>query len=321
MRILVTGATGRLGSTLLDHLVRRSRHEVVAWGGFAAITRGTIAIRPVNLADPPALAMALAEDDPDAIVHAGALSSADSVLRDPARGRAVNVESTRILAEWAGARGRRLVFTSTDLVFDGSRSWWREEDEARPVLAYGQTKLEAEAHVRAIDRGLVARLSLLFGPNASGRPDFFSLAVQALRRGEPRSFFHDEFRTPLDYQTAAEVLVRLVESDAVGIVHVAGQDRLSRFDLMQRTAATLGLDLDLVRPGSQSEITLPEPRPCDASLDTTRLTEILPNLNRPTLETALRICPGSREDGFTTEDTESTEGDREKYKDQQNSSF
>ncbi len=287
MRILVTGASGRLGSTLLDHLVRQRRHEVVAWGGSAAVARGTIAIRPVDLADPPALARALAEDDPDAIVHAGALSSADAVHRDPERGRAVNVESTRILAEWAGARRRRLVFTSTDLVFDGSRSWWREDDEARPVLAYGQTKLDAEAHVRAIDRGLVARLSLLFGPNGSGRPDFFSQAVQALRQGEPRGFFHDEFRTPLDYRTAAEALVRLLESEAVGIVHVAGRERLSRFDLMKRTAAALGLDLELVRSASQSDITLPEPRPSDASLDTTRLTEILPNLNRPTLETAL----------------------------------
>ncbi len=287
MRILVTGAGGRLGSALRDRLIEQGRHEVIAWSGSTAVARSPISIRPINLADPRAITGAIAEDDPDAIVHAGALSSADAVFRDPSRGRAVNVESTRILAEWAGARGRRLVFTSTDMVFDGSRSWWREDDEARPVLAYGQTKLDAEVHVRAIDRGLVARLSLLFGPNSSGRPDFFGQAVQALRRGEPRGFFCDEYRTPLDYQTAAEALVRLVESEAVGIVHVAGRDRLSRFDLMQRTAATLGLDLDLVRSASQSDVTLPEPRPTDASLDTTRLTEILPHLDRPTIETAL----------------------------------
>lgn len=288
MRILVTGASGRLGSTLLDRLIEQGRHEVVAWSGSTAGARGPITFRRVDLADPRAIFRAIAADDPDAIVHAGALSSAHAVHRDISQGRAVNVEATRILAEWAGARGRRLVFTSTDLVFDGSRSWYREDDEARPVLDYGRTKLDAEAHVRAIDRGLVARLALLFGPNSSDRPDFFGQAVQALRRGEPRGFFRDEFRTPLDYWTAADALIRLVESDAVGIVHVAGRERLSRLDLMQRTAATLGLDLDLVRSDSQSEVILPEPRPLDASLDTTRLAEILPDLDRPTIEETLR---------------------------------
>ena len=83
------------------------------------------------------------------------------------------------------------------------------------MLAYGRTKLEAEAAVTAIPGGLVTRVSLLYGPNPSGRPGFFDLAIDALRRGEPRDFFRDEFRTPLDYRTAADALVRLVESDAV----------------------------------------------------------------------------------------------------------
>ena len=130
-----------------------------------------------------------------------------------------------MLAEWAAARDRRLVYTSTDLVFDGTKSWNREDDPARPILAYGRTKHEAESQVLAASRGLVVRLSLLYGPSPSGRPGFFDLAIDALRRGEPRAFFEDEFRTPLDYRTAAEVLALLAESDAVGILHVGGRER------------------------------------------------------------------------------------------------
>jgi dTDP-4-dehydrorhamnose reductase len=288
MRILVTGASGRLGTALLARLIEDGQHDVVAWSRTTGGIVAEVAFRSVDLSNPRAVTEALAEADPVAVIHAGALSSADAVWRDPAQGRAINIDATRQLAEWAGARNRRFVFTSTDLVFDGSRSWNREDDVPRPVLAYGQTKFEAESHVLAIGPGLVARLSLLFGPSPSGRPSFFDTAMDAMRRGEPRAFFEDEFRTPLDYRTAADALAQLVESDAVGIVHVGGRERLSRLELMQRGAAVLGIDPDLVRPGRLADVSLPEPRPADASLDTSRLAAIVPGLNRPSIEAALR---------------------------------
>lgn len=287
MRIVVTGASGRLGSELLDRLTRASRHEVRAWSGATRGTRAGLVLRPVDLADETAIDRALEEDDPEAILHAGCLSTAEAVRREPERARAVNVEATRRLAGWASARERRLVFTSTDLVFDGSRSWYGEDDPARPVLAYGQTKLDAETHVLGAPRGLVARLCLLFGAPASAAPDFIALALAALRRGEPRSFFVDEFRTPLPYSAAAEALVRLIESDATGIVHVGGRERLSRFDLMRRAAIASGIDPALVLPGRQADVVLAEPRPADVSLATTRLAALLPDLERPPVEAVL----------------------------------
>jgi dTDP-4-dehydrorhamnose reductase len=285
MRILVTGASGRLGSALIERLASEGQHDVIAWSGTTTGARAAVPLRAVDLGDVRAVAEALEQEDPDAVIHAGALSSADAVYRDPARGHAVNVDATRRLAEWAGSRGRRLVFTSTDLVFDGLKAWYREDDPPGPILAYGRTKCEAERPVRAAPRGLVARLSLLFGPTPSGRPGFFDLAMEALRRGESRAFFEDEFRTPLDYRTAADILVRLVESEAVGIVHVGGPERLSRFDLMRRAALAAGIDPALVRPGRLADVILPEPRPADASLDSSRLTGLFPALIRPSIET------------------------------------
>src|SRR5262245_46328214 len=150
MRILVTGGSGRLGSTLLERLLRDGGHDVIAWIGATVGRRGAILLRHVELADRRAVAEALEEADPDVVIHAGALSSAAAVHRDPDRAQQVNVEATRQLAGWAASRCRRLVFTSTDLVFDGSGSWYREEDQARPILGYGRTKLDAEAHVTAM---------------------------------------------------------------------------------------------------------------------------------------------------------------------------
>jgi dTDP-4-dehydrorhamnose reductase len=135
---------------------------------------------------------------------------------------------------------------------------------------------------------LVARISLLYGPTPSGRPGFYDAGIEALRRGEARSFFKDEFRTPLDYGTAALILVRLVESNAVGVVHVGGRERVSRLELMRCAAAASGIDLDLVRPNRQADARLPEPRPADVSLDTSRLARLLPDLERPNIEDSVR---------------------------------
>ncbi|MCA1685595.1 MAG: SDR family oxidoreductase, partial [Planctomycetia bacterium] len=240
----------------------------------------------VDLSDDGATARALAEADPEVVLHTAAVSSVEEVRRDPARGRAVNVEGTERLAGWCGRHGRRLLYTSTDLVFDGSKPWNREDDPARPVLAYGRTKAEAEACVLATPGGLVVRLSLLYGPSRSRRPTYLDRTVASWERGEPQTFFEDEFRTPLDLGTSAETLVRLVAADVSGLIHVAGPERLSRYDLARRVAAALGHDPGHVRANRQRDVTFPELRPADVSLDTRRLAALLPDLHRPGVEEA-----------------------------------
>jgi dTDP-4-dehydrorhamnose reductase len=286
MRILVTGASGRLGAYLVERL-KKGAHEVLAWSGSTRGHCGGIPLRPLDLTDASALLAALRETDPEVVIHAAAVSSAEAVYREPERGESVNVAATQQLAAWAQAHDRRLVFTSTDLVFDGSKSWYREEEPADPILEYGRSKRAAERFVTAIPRGVVARISLLFGPTSSGRPGYFDRALVAARRGEPQAFFADEFRTPLDYATAAEVVVRLAEREATGIVHVGGRERLSRFELMSRALRALGTDPALIRPNRQCDVPVSEPRPADVSLDTTRLAALFPDLARPSVEESL----------------------------------
>jgi dTDP-4-dehydrorhamnose reductase len=288
MRIVVTGASGRLGTYLVDRLIVGG-HQVFAWSGTTNGLRGGIELRPVDLTDEAEVARALDEADAEAVIHAAAMSSADAIYHAPTRGRVVNVEATRQIAAWAAIHDRRIFFTSTDLVFDGARSWNREEDEAVPILGYGQTKRDAERFVLAVPRGIVARICLLFGPALGGNPGFYDLALAAMARGESRSFFRDEFRTPLDYRSAADIITRLIQSEATGIVHVGGLERLSRFELMQRVAIVRGIDPDLIRPSRQVDATFLEPRPIDVSLDSTRLLSLLPDLERPDIEAALAL--------------------------------
>ncbi|QDV36563.1 SDR family oxidoreductase [Tautonia plasticadhaerens] len=290
MRIVVTGASGQLGSYVLDRL-DGSGHEVIGWSRSTGGSRGRTPIEPVDLIDPDALAAALDRTNPDAILHLAAISRVDRVLADPALASTVNADASGTIADWASSNARRLVFTSTDLVFDGSRAWWREDDSPRPILGYGRSKQEGERRVLRHPSHLVARLSLLYGPSRCGRPTFLDAIIDALRRRESRSLFLDEFRTPLDYATAAEALARLVESpEIIGILHVGGVERVSRFEMLRRLAAHAGLPVNLLRGNRQDDAPGPEPRPSDVSLDTSRLEEWLPALDRPTLEGGLERC-------------------------------
>jgi dTDP-4-dehydrorhamnose reductase len=286
MRILVTGANGRLGWYVLREL-DSAGHEVAGWNGRTADADRSSRYPHVDLSDGPGVETAIAALDPELIIHTAAIATAEAVRLQPASGWAVNVEATRRLVDWADRHGGRLLYTSSDLVFDGSSSWYREEDAPSPVMEYGRTKRAAELLVTAGARNLTVRVSLLYGRAPQGREGFFDRAISSLRAGMPLRFFADEYRTPLDYATAAHALLRLATSGFTGLIHLGGFERLSRFELMREAAVALRIDPALVLPSSRLDSPMAEPRPADTSLDTTRLKSRFPDLAIPDVKTAL----------------------------------
>ncbi len=288
MRVLLTGCSGQLGSWI-SHEWDPSHGSLHGWAGLSAVTSSSRF--QVNLTDESSILSALDNLQPEAILHAAAISKPDAVRLDPALGWKVNVDATARLCDWCRHHNRRLVFTSTDMVFDGLRGHYSESDPASPIVEYGRTKAAAEAHVLALPGGLVVRVSLLYGPSLNGRPTFFTDALSALKRGESRAFFADEYRSPLDYPTAAHALIRLTTSNLAGIVHLGGAQRVSRLELLTRIAQSIGLDHTLVLPGHLADAPSPEPRPADVSLKTDRLVTLFPDFSRPTIEAAARSWP------------------------------
>jgi dTDP-4-dehydrorhamnose reductase len=286
MRILVTGASGKLGSYVLAEL-NRGQHDAVGWSGRHAGTSRSGPSQRVDLGDPAAVIAALRHADPDVIIHLAAISSAEEVLRDPVSAWTINVQGTKLVCDWAAANSRRLVFASTDLVFDGRRSMYREDDPPNPILEYGRTKQAAEGLVASGSRNLTVRISLLYGPAPPGKESFYDRAIASLRSGVPTEFFADEHRTPLHYSSAALALVKLAEADIAGVIHLGGPDRLSRFDLMRRAAACLGISSELVKANRLAQASSAEPRPADVSLDTIRLRSEFRDLTIPAIEIAL----------------------------------
>jgi dTDP-4-dehydrorhamnose reductase len=296
MRLLVTGASGQLGGYLLREL-RDAGAAVTAWSGSRRGELFGVPLYPVDLADADAVAAAFREARPDAVIHAGAWARVADCHRDPGRASRVNTAGSRTLAELAAGAGARLLFVSTDMVFDGERAPYREGDPPTPLSVYGRTKADAEAAVLAAPRAAVARASLLFGPTLVGRPSFFDEQAAALRAGTPLTLFADEWRTPLDLATAARALTALARSDFTGLLHVGGPERLSRLEMGRRLARSLGVPGANIIPSGRADAPAAEPRPRDVSLDSSRWRGRFPGQPSPTWEEALRTLyyPGKQD--------------------------
>ena len=262
-RLLITGASGQLGAYLLASSDCWDG-DIVRWSGSKARASNGQTLKQVDLADTRGLAAHLQDCDPDVILHAGAISTVANCFNDPGTAQTVNVTATETLAQWCAERQRRLVFTSTDLVFDGKQGSYAEEQPANPLSVYGQTKLAAESVVRHPDT-MVVRLSLLFGTSHHGGKGFFDQQVEALVKGESVSLFEDEHRTPLHLADAANGLLLAAASDQTGLFHLGGLERLSRWEMGCRLAEIVGKPNSFTRT-RQADIEFSEPRPADVSL-------------------------------------------------------
>lgn len=268
MRVLITGAGGLLGGRLSTLLA--SRCEVAGVVRRSPAPPGVETIG-ADLVDPNQVAAALARKRPGAVVHCAALADADVCERDPGLARRENVEATRVLAAACGATSTRLVTISTDLVFGGEEAYARETDEPRPIMEYGRSKLAAEAiTLAAASDAVVLRVALISGRGFGPRLTSTEGVALRLARSEPVTLYEDEWRTPVDPPSvAAAILAVLERPKAFGCFHLAGPERLTRAEIGERVASTLGLDASLIKRGAQASHR-GAPRPRDVSLDNTR---------------------------------------------------
>ena len=285
MRVLVTGASGNLGGYLLRELAGAGAH-VTAWSGTRTGALFGIPLRPVALTDRDAVATAFADAGPEIVIHAAARSSMAECFREPDRAETINAGGTALLVELAAERGVRLLLVSTDLVFNGEKGDYREDDAPAPLSVYGRTKQAAEQAALGAASAVVVRLSLLFGPTITGRPAFFDDQLRRLRTGESLVCFADEWRTPLGLRAAARGLLAVARSDYAGLLHLGGPERLSRLEMAERLAAHIGADPRAIVASARA-VAPGEPRPRDTSLNSARWRGLFPQLAWPRFEEAL----------------------------------
>lgn len=280
MKLLITGASGFLGGHLLA-AARQNYATVGLYLTFPAELPGATLL-PGDLSDPPALQKILDREMPSVIIHNAALANPEICEQMPERAYQINVTATSAIADWCQANAARLIYISTDLVFDGRRGNYSEDDAPSPVNVYGRTKAEAEQVVlRRLPNALVCRLALMYG-RGFWRRHYTSewLERELWRRNEqpdlpPLLLFTDQWRSMLTVNNAAELILELVASSINGILHLGGAERISRYDFGLRLCQKLGIDSACIRGIKASDAPTAVPRPADASLNIQRAARLL----------------------------------------------
>ena len=271
-RYLVTGATGYVGESLLRSLPVQAPGGPVLGLGWTRELPGARIVR-LDLRDAGAVRKLLREFLPTAVFHCAAATEVADCEKDPAAARAHIVEATRHLLDGlsAEAPGATIAALSTDVVFDGERGMYREEDEARPLSVYGRLKLESERLVLRHPGGLVLRSSLIFGRRGTHKGTFLAWMIDTLAGGRPLTLFEDELRTPVFVEDLGRAMIAMVRRRQRGLWHAGGPERLSRVEMGRVVCRAFSFDESLIRAVRLADSTYPAPRPRDVSLDSSRL--------------------------------------------------
>ncbi|OHD75676.1 MAG: hypothetical protein A2V99_11415 [Spirochaetes bacterium RBG_16_67_19] len=239
--------------------------------------RNNLSWHAVDLLDTPALKSLFDHIRPDVVVHAAALSDIDFCEAHRDQAERVNVAVTRVLAELCREMNSRMIYFSSDSVFDGETGNYSEENEPQPLNVYARTKVDAENIVaHTVPDWVIVRPSLVLGlPAFAAGNSFLWRMMQALQEGNTVAFPSEEIRSPIDVITLSRAILELAEHDYKGYLHLSGNDALSRLAMARRIARRLGYEEAVVvdkKPDVEGERAR---RPRDVSLSNRRAKQIL----------------------------------------------
>lgn len=264
-KLLLTGASGFLGWQVVK--------ANPGWDIVGLVhTRQAQGITNIqtDLTDLTQLRQILETEQPDAILHLAAESDVNKCQQYPDDTARLNVAPCEVLATYAAAQGIPLVYTSTDMVFDGVVAHYVETDRPSPINVYGSQKLAGEERIKALHpKACICRMPLMFGEDGTPSPRFLKPFLNWQPSMGSLTLFDDEYRSIAGGFSAARGLWLAIEQKWAGIYHMGGPQKLSRYDFGQLVNTIYGFNIS-IKPGKQSDVQMLAPRPADLELNSTK---------------------------------------------------
>jgi dTDP-4-dehydrorhamnose reductase len=246
MRVLITGAGGQLGHDLQRAFAGDAHHDVVA------CTRAAL-----DVASRDSVLQAITTVAPDVVVHAGAWTNVDGCETDPDQAWRVNALGTRHVAEAARTVHARVVYVSTDYVFDGRASTpYTEWAPVNPLSMYGRSKLGGERELSSADT--IVRTSWVCGVDGA---NFVKTMLRLAAERDTLTVVDDQRGCPTFTPDLAAAIKRLAVQRLPGVFHVTNQGATTWFAFARAIFAAAGLDAERVQPIPTSELRPPRPAP------------------------------------------------------------
>lgn len=282
MKVFVTGVAGQLGHDVMNELFKRGYEGVGT--DLALEYSGIQDNSPVNkmpyfsldITDASAVQATIKEVNPNVIIHCAAWTAVDMAEDDDKvdEVRKINVASTREIANVAKELDAKMVYISTDYVFDGQgeKPWKPDCKDYKPLNVYGQTKLEGElAVVNTLDKYFIVRITWVFGLNGK---NFIKTMLNVAKTHDTVKVVNDQIGTPTYTYDLARLLVDMVETDKYGYYHATNEGGyISWYDFTKEIYRQAGLDTKVL-PVTTAEYGLSKAaRPFNSRLDKSKLVE------------------------------------------------
>ena len=284
MKVFVTGVSGQLGHDVMFELTRRGH---VAWGTARRLPeelpdeRGALTteirvptFRTLDLTDEPSVKAEIEKLKPDAIIHCAAWTAVDAAEEQENRAAVYesNVLATRYHAEAAKAVGSKMLYLSTDYVFDGQgdHPWMPDDKNFAPLNVYGQSKLDGElAVVGTLDEYFIVRIAWMFGKNGK---NFIKTMLNVGKTHDSVRVVNDQIGTPTYTADLAWLLVDMIETEKYGYYHATNEGGyISWYDFTCEIYRQAGLSTKVI-PVTTAEYGLSKAkRPFNSRLDKSKL--------------------------------------------------
>lgn len=214
---------------------------------------------------------------PDYIVLTAAMTNVDCCEVDRDYAWKVNALGPGKVAEAAKEINAKLIYISTDYVFNGEHGMYKESDHVSPINFYGESKLAGEKIVQQIcPNCMIARTSVLYGWNPSRR-NFVTWAIYQMKKGIKINIVKDQYNSPTLASNLTEMILSI--KDFVGLFHTCGSERISRYDFAIEVAKAFKLDASLVNPITSDLCDWKANRPKDSSMDVSKISHFAKPLN------------------------------------------
>jgi dTDP-4-dehydrorhamnose reductase len=295
LRLFITGASGLLGSNLITAATKH--HDVVACYRRNQLQFTGVENISLDLRDAQKVEDTIERIEPTVIVHLAAETNVDWCEKNPQEAYNANTLTTKHLARIAKKRGMRMVFMSTDSVFDGRDGGYSEEDDPNPVNVYASSKLESERITKTtVDNHLIIRGNI-YGWNALPKSSLAEWMLGMLEADKIVPGYDDVIFSPLLVNTLANQILSLIELEAAGTIHLSSADSLSKYDFGIAIAKVFGFESGSVKRSSIKDSVLNARRPQNTSLVSDRLASEFKILT-PTVQNDLLDFKNLRENGY-----------------------
>lgn len=259
MRVLVTGVKGQLGHDVMNELEKRGHLGI------------GVDVEEMDITDAAACRQVIEEADVEAVVHCAAYTAVDAAEDNIDICRKVNAEGTENIAKVCGALGLKMVYISTDYVFDGEGTRpWEPDDERHPLNVYGQTKYEGEVAVtNYVDKFFIVRIAWVFGVNGK---NFIKTMLNLAKNNRDISVVNDQIGSPTYTYDLAVLLVDMVETKQYGFYHATNEGLCTWYEFAEEIFRQAGVEVNL-HPVDSSQFPSKAKRPHNSRMSKDKLDE------------------------------------------------